>query len=403
MDLHDSPEEAAFRNAARAWLAANAPRHELPARSHTHRMATNVEAAKAWLAVKAKAGWAGFSLPQSYGGRGGRALDAVLFAEEEARYNLPFSGAISNQHDILMPVLIAHYADAARTHIPRMLSGDEVWCQLFSEPGAGSDIAAISTRAVWDGDAWVISGQKTWNSGAHISQWGFLVARTDPDAPKHKGLTCFALDLSSPGVEIRAFRQANGHPEFNDVFFDEVRVPASRVIGEPNKGWGVIMDTLLSERRSMATLPAFTDDLFTSVLTWAGPAAADPAGEAGGKLVDWYLVGEGSRLFFQRILTRAARGQDPGPEVSVLKLVHGPRMTEICQTALDWAGEAALDPSHPLHWVREEFLLSFGMRIGGGTEDIMRNILGEQVLGLPPDVRVDKAGAYAQTAAMRGG
>ena len=264
VDFDESPEEAAFRAEARGWLEAAADSEPARGCVASDRAATTqwVARAKPWQAYLADHGWAGITWPKDAGGRGGTASEQAIFTEEAARLGLSVN-AFAVGIAMAGPTIIAHGTDEQRQrYLPPMLRGDEVWCQLFSEPGAGSDLAGLSTRAVRDGDEWVVNGQKVWTSGAHHSDLGILLARTDLDQPKHRGITYFLVDMHSPGIEVRPLRQMTGASHFSEVFFTDVRVPHERVLGDVNGGWGVAMTTLANERTMMgggSSGPVVTD------------------------------------------------------------------------------------------------------------------------------------------------
>src|SRR3954471_6111683 len=244
MDFDESPEEIGFRAEVRAWLEANAPTSAAPGYGDRR----HLEHAKAWQAVLADNGWACITWPVEYGGRGGTGTEAAIFADEQSALGINV-GSFAVGIGMAGPTIIAHGTPEQKERFLRpLLRGEEVWCQLFSEPGAGSDLAGLATRAVRDGDEWVVTGQKVWTSGAHESDWGILLARTDPDQPKHRGITYFLVDMHAPGIEIRPLRQMTGASHFNEVFLTDVRIPHENVLGEVNGGWGVAMTTLANER-----------------------------------------------------------------------------------------------------------------------------------------------------------
>ena len=266
MDFDESPEEAAFRAEARAWLEANAVPKGAPGDFSSGyaegSQDTYLARCKAWQAKLAGATRACITWPEEYGGRGGTGTQAAIFAEEQAAFGVS-TGAFAVGIGMAGPTIIAHGTPEQKERfLPPLVRGEEVWCQLFSEPGAGSDLAGLATRAVRDGDEYVVTGQKVWTSGAQVSDWGILLARTDPDQPKHRGITYFLLDMHSPGIEIRPLRQMTGAAHFNEVFLTEVRIPAANVLGEVNGGWGVAMTTLANERVFIGgggTGPTFVD------------------------------------------------------------------------------------------------------------------------------------------------
>jgi alkylation response protein AidB-like acyl-CoA dehydrogenase len=276
------------------------------------------------------------------------------------------------------------------------LRGEEIWCQLFSEPVAGSDLAGIRTRAERDGDDWMVNGQKIWTSGAHFSDYGILVTRTDPNARKHEGLTFFFLDMKSPGVEVRRIKQISGTSNFNEVFFTDVRIPDAQRLGKVGDGWKVSLTTLMNERLAVGDAPGpDAMDLFAlarEVQLDGAPAIANPAVRE--RLADWYSKAQGLKYTKFRTMTALSRGQTPGPEASIGKLASATKLQEIASYGMDLIGmsgglmDEELAPMNA--WFQEALLYAPGMRIAGGTDEILRNIIAERVLGLPADIRVDK-------------
>lgn len=248
MDFNDTPEEAAFRAEARAWLDANAPAHEVPEGIKLDD-ADEVRRGRAWQRALYDGGFAGITLPKVLGGRGGTVIEAVVFAEEEARHRLPKGPYMGIGLGMAIPVIGKHGDEAQRAQfIDRTLRGELTWCQLFSEPSAGSDLANLRTKAVRDGDDWIVNGQKVWSSWAHESDWGILVVRTDATVPKHKGLTFFVVDMKTPGIEVRPIRQISGASDFNETFLTDVRIPDANRIGAIGEGWACCMTVLMGER-----------------------------------------------------------------------------------------------------------------------------------------------------------
>jgi alkylation response protein AidB-like acyl-CoA dehydrogenase len=277
-----------------------------------------------------------------------------------------------------------------------MVRGEEVWCQLFSEPGAGSDLAGLRTRAVRDGDEWVINGQKVWTSGAHYSDFGILVTRHDPTLPKHKGLTYFFLDMKSPGVEVRPIKQISGASDFNEVYFTNVRIPDSQRLGEVGSGWQVSLTTLMNERLAVGGAPppdaAELMKLAQRIEVDGVKAIEDPATRA--KIAEWYVEAAGLTHIRSRSLTALARGETPGPESSIAKVVSAPKLQEVSSYGADLLDMAGVltDPAQTLSdaLFQSGYLYAPGLRIAGGTDEILRNIIAERVLGLPGDIRVDR-------------
>ena len=402
MDLRDTAEQHAFRQEARQWIATNAPRHldEKLAASSFGRSAFEpdeyIRESKAWQARKADAGWACLHWPEQYGGRDATPIQRVIWAQEEGRYGYLSSLYIIG-HGMCAPTLMAYASEEQkRRFLPPMARGDEIWCQLFSEPGAGSDLAGISTRARRDGDEWDLDGQKVWTSGAQNSDWGIIVTRSDPDRPKHKGMTFFFLDMRSPGIEIRPIRQAAGDAAFNEVFLSGVRVPDAQRLGGVGDGWSVSITTLMNERAAIGTSMATGFDELLALLgelaLESGPALDD--GEVRCRVADWYVRAMGLRYTGYRSITALAKGGLPGPENSIGKVVAGNMMQEIASCALELQevdGVLVEDAGLALRAKFPRMLMrSLGTRIEGGTDEILKNIIAERVLGLPGDVRVDR-------------
>jgi acyl-CoA dehydrogenase len=402
VDFADTPEEAAFRAEAREWITANAPHYLKPHLEKSGFGSTNtgsydaLEEGKKWQLRKAQAGWACLTWPKQYGGRGASPIQSVIWSQEEGVY-ARLSGMFIIGQGMCAPTLMAYATEAQKArYVPRIASGEEVWCQLFSEPHGGSDLAGLRTRAERDGDDWVVNGQKIWTSGAQHSDYGILVTRTDPDVAKHKGLTMFFLDMRSPGIDIRPIRQANGQSEFNEVYFDDVRIPDAQRLGGVGDGWRVSLTTLMNERLAIGGgIPTGFPELAELVRTLrlgGGAAIDDPAVRS--KLADWYAKTAGLRNTASRLLTALSKGQTPGPEASIGKLVAGNMMQDIAKFALDMQGLAGVvsDPTVAEGAARFQAMLlrSPAVRIEGGTDQILRNIIGERVLGLPEDMRADK-------------
>jgi len=401
--VQDTEAEAAFRAQVHDFLSAFAPAKDGPgdylAAYKAGRLshADYIAAAKAWQRLLAEHGWAGITWPQEYGGRGGTGLDAAIFAEEEPAFGV-YSGVFSVGMGMAGPAIMAHGTEEQKSHLlPAILSGEKVWCQLFSEPGAGSDLAGVSTRAVRTGNEWIVNGQKVWTSGAHDSDLGILLARTDLDVPKHRGMTFFLCDMDDPGIEIRPIPQMNGDAEFNEVFFTDVRVPHERVLGEVGQGWAVAMTTLASERLMMGGMRvglAF-DDL--RQLAEQHGRTKDPAIRQA--LASAYIDLEIIRYLGMRVRVATSRGQEAGAAANVMKLFKAWQLKRISDTALRIQGAAGMlaGPDAPSDgaW-QHHFLTSPSIRISGGSDEVQRNIIGERVLGLPPEPRFDKNVPFRQ-------
>jgi alkylation response protein AidB-like acyl-CoA dehydrogenase len=388
MDLSYAPEQERFRADLRTWLKANPPGPEPAALDDW------VAYGKAWQRGLYEAGWCGAHWPAAYGGRGAGLIEQIIFQEEMARAGAP---QLINLAGLTMggPVLIAHGTETQkRRHLQRILSADEIWCQGFSEPNAGSDLAALKTRAVLDGDSFVVNGQKVWTSFARFSDWCMLLARTDPDAPKHKGITFLLVDMRSPGVTVRPLRQISGDEDFNEVFFEDVRVPRANIVGEINAGWEIAITTLMHERQTLT----FSRQLQSRValqellaLARRHPAPAAPATRhpvLRQKLAAAYIDSETMKYTALRNLTKALRGGVPGPEGSIEKLFWSEMYQRMLETAVEVCGprgQLLADSPHALDGGRWPHLMLYsrGRTIAAGSSEIQRNIIAERVLGLP--------------------
>jgi acyl-CoA dehydrogenase len=397
MEPYDSPEEAQFRSQARAFLSAHAdpvaPTAVSPsaivAEWKAEEEASRLAAARAWQRLKYDNGWAGISWPEIYGGGGGTLIQQLIFGQEEAGFDVPHD-ALAIGLNWCGPAVMQHGSEEQRRRWLRpLLRGDEMWSQLFSEPGAGSDLAGLGTRAVRDGDEWMITGQKVWTTFAHRSDWGLCIARHDPEQPKHRGMTAFAVDMRAPGVTCRPLRQMTESSNFNEVFLDEVRVPDTDRVGDVGDGWRVVITTFMWERLSLV----FGSDRIVGALRHLireRGRADDPAVRQ--RFARIYAGAEALRFTGLRLLTAVSQGQMPGPEGSIMKLATTSLLTDLYALAVDvFDGEGML-ATGSAPWAGEwhaGFLGMPGLRIGGGTDLIQRNIIGERVLGLPGDIRVD--------------
>jgi alkylation response protein AidB-like acyl-CoA dehydrogenase len=395
----ESPDDA-FRARARAFLEAHARRRR-PGDDDFARFrflgdpspeadAEHVRRGKEWQRTLFDSGWAGIAWPKEYGGQGGTAAQARIFAREQARFDVDV-GVFAVGIGMVGPTLIAHGTAAQKArYLPALLRGEEVWCQLFSEPGAGSDLAGLRTRAVRDGDEWIVNGQKVWSSGAHHSELGILLARTELDAPKHQGITYFVVDMRSPGIEVRPLRQINGVAHFNEVFLTDVRVPHENVVGDVNGGWAVAQTTLGAERALIGGGGAvgFRD---LARLARDQNGVDDPLLRQ--RLADAYIRFEILKYLGQRAQAASRNGPAAGAEASVLKLAVSRHVALNGDLALALEGAPAMllhgDAPYGGFW-QQQFMNQWGTRIGGGTEQVQRNVIGERVLGLPPEPRPDK-------------
>lgn len=404
MDFNDTPEEAKFRAEARAFLEANLELKSADSERLMRKLSPPdyMKAAKAYQAKKAEAGFAGISWAKDNGGRGLSPIFQVIFNQEEAKFDAP-SAPFSIGLGMCVPTVIAFADDATKErYVAKALRGEEIWCQLFSEPGAGSDVAASKTKAVRDGGDWIVNGQKVWTTGAQFSDFGILLVRTDPDVEKHKGLTMFIVDMRDSGVEVRPIHQANGGREFNEVYFTDVRIPDKNRLGEPGQGWSVALVTLMNER--LAVGGSYGPD-YKEIFEFAREIAS-PAGDGQliqdkafrQKLADWIVRAEGYKLAKFRTMTALSKGQTPGPESSIGKVINANQMMDIANTAIEAQDHYGIisDPDlAPLEGAfHQSYMFAPGLRIAGGTDEILKNIIAERVLGLPQEPRADKGVAF---------
>ena len=409
MNFNDTPDEAKFRTEARAFLEANAKRRtpgSAPSRN-VDRDDEVIKTAKAWQAKKLASGFAAITWPKEIGGRGGTPIQQIIYAQEEAQFVTP-PGVFDIGLGMCIPTLVKHgSSEHAARFVKPALKGDEIWCQLFSEPVAGSDVAGIRTRAKRDGDNWVVNGQKVWTTGAHFCDFGLLLVRTDPDVAKHKGLTMFFVDMKSKGVEARPIKQVSGGAEFNEVFFTDVVIPDSQRLGKVGEGWTVALTTLMNERLAVgiATGILGVDDFLT--LARSSDIDGEPAirnGAIRDRLAQFFVEAEGLKYTRYRMWTALSRGETPGPQSSINKVVSGRMMQDLGSLAMEVMGEASLMTGEGPGGgaFQRQWLGAAGFRIAGGTDEILRNIIAERVLGLPSDVRVDKDTTFAELEAKRG-
>jgi alkylation response protein AidB-like acyl-CoA dehydrogenase len=401
MDFNDTPEEAAYRRQVRDWLDANAPTRRVGDDPGSE---SSLAASRAWQAKKAAAGYAVITWPTAWGGPGGTPIQSVIFGQEEARRPIP-PNPFQIGLGMCVPTVMTFADDETKARFGGpAIRGEEIWCQLFSEPSAGSDVAASRTRAVRADDGtgdWLISGQKVWTTGAQFSDFGIVVCRTNPDAPKHKGLTMFWIDMRAPGVEVKPIHQMSGGSGFNEVFFTDVRVKDSQRLGAVDDGWRVSLVTLMNERLAVggatgAGWSQFLEAARTTPGLDGAPALKDQALRE--KLADWYVQAEGLKHTRNRTMTALSRGQTPGPESSIGKIVSAVQMQELAHAAVEMLDQYGIVDDPELAPLRAAFqgslMFAPGMRIAGGTDEILRNIIAERVLGLPGEVRVDKDVAF---------
>ena len=389
MDLTFSAAEEAFRAEFRAWLVTNAPADPGEHAS----LADEVTFLRAWQRTLAAAGWVGIHWPREYGGRGASVIENYLFQEEMAAARAPeVIGRIGV--NLVGPTLITHGTEEQkRRFLPQIMPADDVWCQLFSEPGAGSDLTALRTRAERTGDGWIVNGQKVWTSYAQFARWGILLARTDPAAPKAKGISFFIVDMEAPGVTVRPLRQMTGGEEFNEVFLEDVFVPRAYLVGTEHDGWRIASTTLTHERgtspRQLVINRMLLDDLLRLAregVHGRRPAAGDPVVRQ--RLAQHWIEVEITKLNNWRTLTRIGRQQPLGPEASFVKLFWSEMSQRIHDTLMDVLGPYGLCWQPGPHAVAggrlvRSYLYYRSASIFAGTSEIQRNILAERVLGLP--------------------
>jgi alkylation response protein AidB-like acyl-CoA dehydrogenase len=390
MDLTLSPSEEGFRDEVASWLRANNPGPE-PEGSLDEVMAFRGD----WQHKLHAAGWAGISWPKEFGGRGATMIEQAIFTGEAAAQEAP---SPANVLGLAMggPVVIAHGTEAQKSrYLEPILTGDEIWCQGFSEPESGSDLASLKTRAVKDGDEWVVTGQKVWTTFAQYAKWCMLVARTDPDAPKHKGLTYFLMDMKQDGVEAKPLVQITGEGEFNEVFINEARIPDANVVGQVGEGWNVAITTLMNERAGLAfgAIAAIHNSLAklatlaTEVREEGGTSASEDA-YFRQRIAQLFIEAETMRLNAYRGLTKTMESGIPGPEGSLGKWQWADINQDLTELALEiegaWAvlGRGSEGAVANGAW-QYNFLRSRANSIEGGTTDILKNIIAERVLGLP--------------------
>ncbi len=392
MDLNDTPEQAAYRAEARAWLQQH--KDEAPPRSGSTEDGAWVDARREWQRKLAEAGLAAVTWPTEYGGRGQGPIEQVTVNQEIQRAQVPGILDVIGI-GMLGPCLIAHGSEEQKSrHLGPLLHGDEVWCQMFSEPAAGSDLAAIQTRARRSDDgSWTLNGQKVWTTNAQFASFGMMLARTDPDVPKHKGLTMFIVPMDAPGVTVRGLRQISGEAEFNEVFLDDVRLEDSAVVGGVGNGWGTALTVLMYERLTIG----FGSDSFGSPLRLAETIAGDDEARTDSdvRLRLGEVITEFAAVRFNgyRALTALSKGQIPGPEAGLAKVTMVNAAIHATDLAADVAGPDELRADS--EW---SYLISFlpGLKSAGGTEAILRNTIGERVLGLPPEPRLDKGIPFSE-------
>jgi alkylation response protein AidB-like acyl-CoA dehydrogenase len=394
VDFEYLPEQQAFRREFRAWLAANLPSELCLDDAADDRVASDretFERRRLWQQAMNAAGWVGVAWPREFGGRGASLIERVIWDEEYAAARAPVLPG--NMGLNLVGPTIIHWGTQAQKHrhLPAILNADEVWCQGFSEPGAGSDLASLGTRAVDRGDHFVINGQKVWTSGAHFAHWIILLARTNPDAPKHRGISAFLVPMSTPGITVRPLVLLTGHRHFNEVFFEDVVVPRDNLVGPVDDGWKAATTTLMYERHSAGARNTVAQVARLMALARALEHEGRPAWQSPlirQRLAQLVIECEAFKYTRLRSLTRQLRGEPPGPEGSILKLSGSELGVRIGDAAGELLGlhatvnvPTATVPDAP-RWFNR-ILAARQYTISAGTSEIQRNIIAERVLGLP--------------------
>ena len=401
MDFNDTPQEAEFRAKCRAWLEANA---ELKTKKTNSAKNMNIgnksllEAAAEWQKKKYDAGWAMIHWPKEFGGIGATPIERIIWAQEESKFNVP-KGVYEIGLGMAGPVMMEYATDEQKErYLPPMAEGKEIWCQLFSEPSAGSDVAGLRSKAVQDGENWIVNGQKVWTSGAHFSDFGILVVRHDPGLEKHKGLTFFFVDMKSPGIEVKPIKQLTGGSSFNEVYFNDVVIPDSQRLGEIGDGWKVAITTLMNERLAVGDADGVdANEAFELA------KKHDKDGEqlidnnaVRESIADWYCEASGLKNTKLRTMSALSRGDTPGPEASITKIVSANKLQAIGNFGMDSSDMSGMLMDDKSDFIKFQmaWMGAAGLRIAGGTDEILKNIIAERVLGLPQEARADKGLAF---------
>lgn len=410
--VEDTPERAAFRAEFKSWLGEVLPAGWIEAlESGDDKAFARVRSGwnfLEWMGVIGRTGYAAPLWPKEYGGLSGEAWMQQIVREELANHRLPTFGVNLLGVGLAGPTIIAHGTEKQKErYLAKILTGEEIWCQLFSEPGSGSDLASLSTRAVRDGDEWVINGQKVWTSLAQLSSFGMLLARTDPEVPKHEGLTYFIVDMHDPGIEIRPLRQMTGSADFNEVFFTDVRVPDENRVGAVGDGWRCARTTLMNERVALSGLSidsaSFTggvrrdpwEHLLSQVADRKDPIVRQ-------ELARIYIAQEVKEITAFRSSAARLAGQEPGPEGGISKVFNAELNQLRANAAVNAAGMSSIawDPGEAGEDSEARattFLRTRANTIEGGTSEVLRNQIGERILGLPREVEVDKGQPWSET------
>ncbi|MDA8045953.1 MAG: acyl-CoA dehydrogenase family protein [Actinomycetota bacterium] len=393
-------DPTAFRDSVRRFLARHGRRKEeagpwaLGFVTDHEEAGRRFEEERAWQATRFRAGMAGFTYPTRYGGQGGLAWQDEIFQEEARPYG-PSSTFIAGTIAMLGPTLMALGTEEQKAGlIARLLSAEDVWCQLFSEPGAGSDLASLACRAVRDGDDFVVSGQKVWNSAAQWADHGFILVRTDPEAPKHRGITMLLIDMRWPGVTVRPLIQASGAADFAEVFLDEVRVPATNVVGEVDAGWSAARIVLANEA---AMIGGGGRQTYPPLLRLADLHGRRSDVHLRARLSDLYVRDRLLDLMSGRIMEAVRRREAPPVDPAILELYYAENRRRAGDLAASIAGAAAmLSDDEPSRWVESEIMRRYTVSIGGGTTEVLRNNLAERALGLPREPGDERTRPWSQ-------
>jgi alkylation response protein AidB-like acyl-CoA dehydrogenase len=403
-----------FEKNARAFLEANAARKETEKKfvwgegsdkvamfeeKDKDQETRDVAAACAWRQKKFDAGFGWITGPENYGGAGLTRAHETAYQRLEGQYEVPNQGAFTIGLGMVAPTILAHGSDLARDlYLKKMYRADIIGCQLFSEPGAGSDLASLQTKAVRDGDEWIITGQKVWTTGAQFSDLGEIIARTDPDLPKHKGLTGFIVDMHAPGVEVRPLRQMTGGASFNEVFFNEVRVRDDHRLGDVNNGWNVALTTLMNERAAIGAGGGGGGgvNMYQRVIEMVRHYGLDSDPLVRNELANLLIHSKVAGYNNQRAMDKIKAGQMPGPEMSIAKLAGTLNSLRLCDFVSKILGvKLVADSGEWGTYAWSQLILGTpGGRIAGGSDEVMRNIVGERVLGLPKDAGIDSTSAF---------
>ena len=401
MDFNDTPQEAEFRAKCRAWLEANAEIKTKKTNSAKNMNIGNkslLEAAAEWQKKKYDAGWAMIHWPKEFGGIGATPIERIIWAQEESKFNVP-KGVYEIGLGMAGPVMMEYATDKQKErYLPPMAEGKEIWCQLFSEPSAGSDVAGLRSKAVQDGENWIVNGQKVWTSGAHFSDFGILVVRHDAGLEKHKGLTFFFVDMKSPGIEVKPIKQLTGGSSFNEVYFNDVVIPDSQRLGEIGDGWKVAITTLMNERLAVGDADGVdANEAFELA------KKHDKDGEqlidnnaVRESIADWYCEASGLKNTKLRTMSALSRGDTPGPEASITKIVSANKLQAIGNFGMDSSDMSGMLMDEKSDFIKFQmaWMGAAGLRIAGGTDEILKNIIAERVLGLPQEARADKGLAF---------